>query len=58
MCTQGSENSKAVLVHPRWKHGGKLAFAKWRQEEFGGEGNLLFSSFGEYESKSKLKAPK
>ena len=29
-------------------------FAKWRQEECGGEGNLSFSSFGEHESK-KLK---
>lgn len=50
-------NSKAVLVQLRWNHGGKSAFAKWRQEECGGEGNLSFSSFGEHESKSKLKTP-
>ena len=34
-------NSKAVLVQLRWNHGGRSAFAKWRQEECGGEGNFF-----------------
>ena len=54
MCTQGSVNSKAVLVQPHCNHGGKSLFARWIQEECGGEGNLSFSSCGEHESK-KLK---
>ena len=36
---------------------GKSVFAKWRQEEFGREGKLLFSSFRKYDNNSKLGAP-
>lgn len=55
MYTQGSENSKDMLVQPRWKHGGKSVFAKWRQEELVGKETFCFQVLEYY--RSKVRAP-